>query len=372
MKVFFASPFFLGLLLAAAASASILTEPKHPQDARWLKISDDVSALLDKEIQAKANGLTININKESCPDYNPKDPATRLSVCIQKVNDAENSITIQFRSPNNHFELEFSNIDVNDAASDIKVEPYFQEYLDSLKDLALTDADRKTSIKEGITAAGGALSIGDLAISDTDNKITYTYQGKPNTVSFKINGDLLEFSTDFFQDSIDLNIPLKRFIVFEVKKMFREIVDHLYQMQRFALSDGESAAQSIKVLTCDKLMGDTEMQTAFADRLTKNGLANAVAGTVFTITKDGDTKSVTVTCASEAVGDFNLLVVKADFTAVSPKIQPLQQTYLEKSLYNLLPVNAAFFSDLATFVIRILADKNVEEEFEPLTVETSG
>lgn len=362
------SPLIILLAVASLANASILTEASNPPADRWLKLQDDVVAILTKEITEKAAGHKINIIKDSCPQYNPKDEASKLSVCIQKVDETSHSISIQFRSPNNHFELEFSNIDVNDAASDIKIEPYLQEYIDSLKDLALDDATRKATIEEGIKEAGTELGIADIAIAG--DKISYTYQSKANVVSFKTAGDLLEFSTDFFQDTIDLNIPLKKFIKFEVKKMTREIIDHLYQMQRFALSDGESAAQSIKTLTCDKLMADAEMTKSFTDRMTKNGLSGEFAGSTLTI-KKGEEAKVTVTCAPVQVGDFNLLEVKADFKAVSPNIQDITQTYLEKSLYNLLPVSAAFFHDLGTFTIRVLADKNVEEEFEPVAVEAA-
>jgi hypothetical protein len=366
MKVCSLPHLFLAIFLAAAVSASILTEAKHPSSDRWLKLKEDVFGILEKEIATKAGAYKITVNKDSCAPYNPKDEASRLSVCVQTYDEGTNTISLQFRSPNNHFELEFSNIDVNDAANDIKIEPYLQEYIDSLKDLALDDATRRASIEEGIKAAATELGIADLAI--TADKFTYTYQNKQNNVSFKVTGDLLEFSTDFFQDTIDLNIPLKRFIVFEVKKMTREIIDHLYQMQRFALSDGESAAQSIKVLTCEKIMGDADMTAAFTSRMEKNKLTAAFSGTTLTITKDA--KSVTVSCAPVPIGDFNLLEVKADFSAVEASIQPITQTYLEKSLYNLLPVSVAFFHDLGTFVIRVLADQNVEEEFEPVGIET--
>lgn len=359
--------FLVLTLLSASATAAILTDSKHPIDERWLKLKEDVFAKL-KTLAVPPTGVTIDFNEESCPPYDPKDKAKQLQICVVSYDEASNTISLEFRSPNNRFELEFSNIDINDPASDIQIDSYVKEYIESLKDLVLDETGRKAAIEEGIKAGATELAIADMAV--TADKLTYTYKNRPNTVSYKITGDLLEFTTDFFQDSIDLNIPLKKFIVFEVKKLIKEIADHLYQMQRFALSDGESAAQSIKQISCEKIFADADMTTPLTERLTKNGLAGKVEGQTFLIEKES--KSVKVTCVLVQVSDFNLVELKADFSAVSPQINPISQVFLEKSLYNLMPVINSFFNDLGTFSIRVLADKNVEEEFEPVAVEGSG
>lgn len=364
MKKFSVQKFSLLILLASSALCSILTDAKHHVDERWLKLKEDVFTKL-KTLAVAPNGLTIDFQQDSCPVYNPADKAKQLQICVASYNENENSISLEFRSPNNRFELEFSNIDINDAASDIQIDSYVKEYIDSLNDLVLDDSGRKAAIEEGIKAGATLLGVADAAV--TADKVTYTYKNRANSIAYKITGDLLEFTTDFFQDSIDLNIPLKKFIVFEVKKLTKEIIDHLYQMQRFALSDGESAAQSIKQISCEKIFADAEMTGAVTERMTKNGLTANVAGSEMTIEKDG--KSVVVSCAPITVGEFTLIEVKADFAAISPNIQPVTQTFLEKSLYNLLPVVNSFFNDLATFCIRVLADKNVEEEFEPISSE---
>lgn len=367
MKGFSVSQFSLITLLAAAALASILTDASHNTADRWLKLKEDVFTKL-KALAVAPNGLTIDFQQDSCPAYDPKDKAKQLQICVSKYDESTSTINLEFRSPNNRFELEFSNIDVNDPASDIQIDTYVKEYVDSLNDLVLEEAGRKAAIEEGIKAGAALLGVADVAVAA--DKITYTYKNRPNSIAYKITGDLLEFTTDFFQDSIDLNIPLKKFIVFEVKKLTKEIIDHLYQMQRFALSDGESAAQSIKQISCEKIFADADMITAVSERLKTSGLTANAAAPTLTIEKDG--KSVTVTCAPVTVGEFTLIELKADFAAISPNIQPITQTFLEKSLYNLLPVVASFLNDLSTFAIRVMADKNVEEEFEPLTVEGSG
>lgn len=367
MNIVSSKVFLVLILFAASATAAILTEAKQHVDDRWLKLKEDVFAKI-KTLAVPPSGLTIDFNQESCAPYDPKDKAKQLQICVGTYDEASNTISLEFRSPNNRFELEFSNIDINDATSDIQIDSYVKEYIDSLKDLVLDEASRKAAIEEGIKAGATDLAIADIAVAA--DKITYTYKNRANAISYKITGDLLEFTTDFFQDSIDLNIPLKKFIVFEVKKLIKEIADHLYQMQRFALSDGESAAQSIKQISCEKIFADADMTTPLTERMTKNGLTGKVEGQTFVVEKDG--KSVKVTCGMVQISDFNLVELKADFSAVSPQITPISQVFLEKSLYNLMPVINSFFNDLGTFSIRVLADKNVEEEFEPVAVETVG
>lgn len=348
------------LLLVAAAQASILTKTRHPVSDRWLLALETVNNNLNELSKAAPQGISISIDKDSCSPYDPKNKEKAVNICIASHNEQDNSMSIEFRSPASRFELEFANIDVNDPASDIKLDPYVKEFIAALNDLVLTEELRKATIEEAVKAGGADLQIADLAIAA--DKITYTYKGKANTVTSKMTGDLLEFSTDFFQDSIDLNIPLKKFINFEVKKLFKEIIDHLYQMQRFALSDGDTAAQSIKTLTCEKLMGDADITAAATERMSKNGLTFKAEGT--TVSFEKDSKAITLTCTPTQVGDFNVLEVKGDFAAVAPTIQPISQGFLEKSLYNLTPVFASFIGDLGLLAIRLLADKNVEEAFE--------
>jgi len=354
------------LLLVAASQATILTKTRHEVSDRWLTALDVVTTTLTT--LTTGSTVPVAIDKESCPPYDPKSKEKPVSICIASHNEQDNSMSLEFRSPSSRFELEFANIDVSDPASDIKLDPYVKEFLDGLKDLVLTEQLRKAAVEEAIKAGATDLQIADLAIAA--DKITYTYKSKANTVTYKMTGDLLEFSTDFFQDSIDLNIPLKKFINFEVKKLSKEIFDHLFQMQRFALSDGESAAQSIKTLDCQKLMGNEEITAAATDRMSKNGLTYKAEGTTITFEKEG--KAITLTCAPVQVGDFNVLEVKADFAAVAATIQPITQAFLEKSLYNLIPVFASFIQDLGLMAIRLLADKNVEEAFEDVVADAAA
>ena len=75
-----------------------------------------------------------------------------------------------------------------------------------------------------------------------------------------------------------------------------------------------------------------------------------------------DSLTVSVTCTPITVGSFTLMEMKAEFQGSN--LLPVTQTFLSKSLYNLMPVVEAFMSDLETLVIRILAPENNEEKFE--------
>lgn len=349
------------LALVAAAQATILTKSRHGASDRWLLAVDKVVESIEKQVADAPNGVKVSMDKDSCPLYNPKDKDKAVNICIASHNEQDNSIVLEFRSPVARYELEFANIDIMDPASDIKADPYILEFKNSLNELVLDDALKQQIIDEAIKAGATEMEISDAAIAA--GKITYTYKNKANTINMKITGDMVEFSSDFFQDSIDLNIPHKKFITFEIKKLAKEIFEHLYNMQRFALNDADAAAaQSTKSISCEKLMSDAEVTQAGDKRMQKNGLSFKSEGNVITISKDD--KAISLSCNPVTVGTSTLVEVKADFAAVAPTIQPMTQTFMDGSLYNLVPLFASFMNDIETFAVRLLAEKNVDESFD--------
>lgn len=349
-------------MVILSSHASILSETKTRHAGRWLSLKEDTLKKI-KDLVVIPAGTTIDYpDTPQCPGYIPKDPKTMLQICVNLADDATKSMKIEFRNPNNIFELEFSNIDINDPSSDIKIDDYVKEFNESLKQLVLVEADRKQLIEKGINDALTDLKVEGAQV--TDALIKYNYKGKENSINYSMTGDLLQFNTDFFSDSIDLNIPLKGFIEMETKKLVKEIVDHLYQMQRFALSDGEAAAQSIKELSCEKIWKDTEAWKTLTDRMTVNELSTNIDAANFGVTvatKEND-KSMSIKCAPLTVGSFTLIQLTADFQNAGGKIDPVVQTFLGKSLYNLMPVVVSFLNDLTTFTVRVIAKENKEEK----------
>lgn len=352
---------FLALLFSQPIGSIILTDDNLSSAQRWLVLNEQVMGKIKSMIDAASPTTVVYYDPNKCDAYNPKDEITRIQVCVKSSSDTDNSINLEFRNPNNKFELSFSNINIQDEASDIKIDPYVDEFIKSLNDLVFDPALKKTSIQKGITDGAAAAGASDVRVDDS--KITFKYQDKENVINYSIKGDMLEFSTDFFQDSIDLNIPLKKFIEFETKKLVADVIEHLHLMQQFALSDGETAAQSIKTLSCESIMANANIIPKFTEKLSKDAIQVTVSGTSVSIQKDG--KAVDVGCTLITVGDFSLVELKADFKSVSSQINPVTQTFLTKSLYNLLPVVQSFFNDLATFITRILSDTNNGENFEP-------
>lgn len=349
---------FITLILQKQANSIILTDEKVSNQERWLILKDEVMTKIKALVGSSKTEIVYNENE--CGKYDPKDVKKRVEICISKHSESDNSISLEFRNPNNRFELSFSNIDINSLSSDIKLDPYVEEFVKSLEELVFDANEKKDSIKKAIQK--GAEDAKATVVSLDDSKLVFKYEEKENTINYSITGDMLEFSTDFFQDSIDLNIPLKKFIEFETKKLVADVIEHLHLMKQFALSDGETAAQSIKTINCKSIMENNVIMNGLKTRLDKDKITVSQSDTTVTIGKDG--KDVKVTCEEKQVGDFSLIEIKADFTVVSSQINPVTQTFLSKSLYNLLPVIQSFFNDLGVFVTRILSDSNVSEDFD--------
>lgn len=351
---------FMILLSTGPVTSTILTENKITVDSRWLVLKENVVKKIQTHIKTLPKGVVIEYLTDSCPVYDASKEGSKVQICVVAASDPDNSISLEFRNPNNRFELSFQNINIDEPNQDIKIEPYIDEFTKSLDELVLDPADKialiEEALKSGITAAGGV----NAAIAT--GKITYQYKGKDNTIIYTNDKDLLVFSTDFFQDSIDLNIPLKKFISFETKKLIKDVVDHLYLMQQFALSDGETTAQSIKTLTCQEIFKDNVLEKSVSEKVSKDGLTVASTENSLTISKDG--KQVVISCTPVTVGDFGLVEMKADFGGISPTITPIVQTFLSKSLYNLLPVVNSFVFDVTRQSNHMLSDTNSSEDFE--------
>lgn len=357
---------FLFLILFASQSlnAAILTDSQEMTYERKLKeIVSTVFEEIKKDVEQSEyklkEGRSIKYN-EKCTNYDPNDEPNSIQVCIVSFNDADNSIVIEMRNPNNRYEIEFSNIDFEDKQSDIAIKPYVEEFLKSILELVTKKEEKVALIKEAINEVAKELGISEMSI--TENEVSYTYKNRQNKIAIKIDGNLFEASTDFFTDVIDLNIPLKNFILFETKKFFKEIITHLSLMQGFALSDGEGAGQSLKELTCEKVFKNAEMIGSFTERLQKSELKADVDNESITVSTDN--KSFTIKCTEVQTGTQDLVEVTADYSKIAPSIQPTKQTFLKKSLYDFQFLVAAFLYDIGTFGIRVLSPNNVEERFD--------
>ena len=381
--------FLLTLMAILGFNASILTETKTRHVDRYLKLQEDVVATI-KAVPGLDDETIQYITDRICPTYNPKEKDNPLQICVGLATDEDKSMKIEFRSPSNIFELEFSNLEIkwpNDINSgdylkpDIDITDYAIEFSESLKELVIKPELRKAVIFAGIKAGiekAGAKLVRDIA----GDVIEYTYNEKPNSIKYGITGDHLSFSTDFFNDSIDLNIPVKNFIQMETQKLVEEIVDHLFQMQEFALSDGNSAAQSIKELNCDKIWadeGDKGIWSRFRKRMEVNeldiGKTKVESGAIVTVKgSQGDVnkRSMTLKCDVVKEGAFNLIKLTGAFKVNEGNIEPYEQTFLGRSLYNLMPVVASFLNDLATFTIRSIATKNNEESLSVNPIADKG
>lgn len=354
-----------GLLLLVAAAplarAAILTEPSHHVEGRWLELKASMDAKILAMIErAKAKH---NVEKlDQCPDMN--SVGKRLIVCYQSVNPAENSLELRLISPASSFDLSFSNIDLDDTASDIQVEPYLKEYEESLEQLVLSVEERKTQIKSSIDAGLKKLEAeaesGVSGSSVNDNSLTYTYNNKQYTINYDIKGDALEFMSDFSKQTIDLNIPFKKIMAFEVAKMTREVVDSNNLMNRFALSDTSADTQggSQKNIDCAILMGDENLKKRLSVRLADNQLTLEGSNP---LTIAANSQTISIKCEDRPQGEFKLSVITADFKGVSGNIPDVVQPFLGKSLYDLRPVAESFFNEMATFAIRLLSSKINEE-----------
>jgi len=355
---------FLILFASQSLHAAILTDSQEMTYERKLEqivttVFEEIKKDVEQSEYKLKEGRVIKYN-EKCANYDPNDEPNSIQVCIVSFNDADNSVVLELRNPNNRFELEFSNIDFKDIASDIKLKPYVEEFLKSILELVTKKEEKAALIKEAINEVAKELGISDM--SSTETEISYTYKNRQNKIATKIDGNLLEVSTDFFTDVIDLNIPLKKFILFETKKFFKEIISHLSLMQGFALSDGEGAGQSLKELTCEKIFKNAEMIGSFSERLQKSELK--VDADNESITVSSDNKSFTIKCTEVQTGTQDLVELTADYSKIAPSIQPTKQTFLKKSLYDFQYLVAAFLYEIGTFGIRVLSPNNVEERFD--------
>ena len=161
---------------------------------------------------------------------------------------------------------------------------------------------------------------------------------------------------------LDLSIPLIAFIKFEVSKVVKEMVKHLQAMQKFALSDGAEAAQSLKETNCEQILTSKEVTQDFTERLKTNGLALEATKDQLTI-KGGD-KLVVIKCSSNTVSGSKIISLDALFDGIDKNLQPVNQVLLASSLYNMKSIGIAFIEDTGTLTIRMISPNNAEEKFQ--------
>ena len=143
---------FMVLLILNSHKSAILAEVKKTNSDRWLSLDQDVLDAVQKQIVA--SGTTIPITySQKCQQYDPKNAAKSVEVCIVNFDQTQNFLSMEFRNPINRFELEYSNLDILNPSSDIKIDTYVTEFVTSLKDLVIDDKLKRDTIKAAITAA---------------------------------------------------------------------------------------------------------------------------------------------------------------------------------------------------------------------------
>lgn len=365
------------LILGAAslARAAILTQPSNSVASRLLELEDSLKKIIDAKV-ASLNDPEISIKVSSgCPQGAPS--TTEVSICYDVSKDADKTVTVKMNSPGSNFELSFSNIDLDDPASDIKIEPYLDEFIASLKDLLLKPQARTEAVKAALTNAGGKLTEKGLTFKSVgDDQVLFDYNGKELSVKYAIKDKEIQISGDFIDQNLLSDNINRQFVELEVGRLLTSAVIGEIRNRRMALSDtapGDQAG-SQKTLTCDMIMKNADNIASMTSRLNLNGLDLQATDDLITIaTRDpAPPKSVKITCETKNENSFELAVVKADFKNVKETIPDHVQAFLGKSLYNLMPMAEGNFEDICTMAIHMLSTNIVEEQLPAGTQPTTA
>ena len=262
------------LILAFASimtDAALLSKSEAKVDPRFLAdIGKSITDIKEKRTEEFIKQIEI---KKDCKD----EPVVKAIICYE---GDEKKATINMKSPLQHFELIIENLDISSGDSaDINVEKYFNEFFDSLKDLANTQEDINNSIRAGIEDglqknkyAEVVVKVENDASAKDGCNFSFKAGDQTNVVNCKIEAKKVTFMTDFITDTIELSIPDKRFIKFEISKIVRETSQHLVRVKKFTLSEGASEGQSTKITSCDSISNEVKLEKELTTRVTDAGL----------------------------------------------------------------------------------------------------
>ena len=366
MVKFVLNLFLIFTILGTTVHGSLLVDRSPQTPERILAdIKATIETFVNEENLPPANKPTI---VTPCADYNPA--LKKIEICYKVDND---STKIEMRNPLQRFELDLSNLDIADTSSDINVQVYFKEFFKSNQELALDEGTIINAIRQGVQDGLNEIKAENqnLQIDATVCKFSYKHSNSQNEINCKIEGSLITFETDFFSDKIDLSIPDKKFIVFEIKKVTMETAKHLTGVKKFALSEGAESSQSIKTTGCDKILTNKEIDEDLNARLIANGLSmtkGKITPTSGDITFSNGSKSVVVSCAKQTIGAFEIILLEAKFDGVDPNLKSRTQPLLKESLYDMNAVGRAFIDDSVTLSIRMISPDNKEEMFENVDI----
>lgn len=352
----------LAFLLFGISLGSLLIDEETPAiTSRYLAgLETELQGVVDKAYQDGGFKTAKPKIVTPCTDSKPQD--NKLEICY--ISDGKDTVNIKMKNAVQTTELEYSNLDLKDPKSEININKYIESFLKQNEEIAVDEVTKKNAIQAGVEDALKIVKATDVAISLEAKacSIAYTLAGKKCVITCEINGNTIKFETGFFSDVLDLSIPLIAFIKFEVSKVVKEMVKHLQAMQKFALSDGAEAAQSLKETTCDQILKSDEVTKDFQERLKTNGLALESAENQLTL-KGGD-KSVVIKCSSNTVSGSKIISLDALFDGIDKNLQPVNQVLLASSLYNMKSIGIAFIEDTGTLTIRMISPNNAEEKFQ--------
>ena len=366
MKKLFPTSILALLLIGISLNSLLIDQEIQTISSRYLaQLDTELQTLVDKIHQEGGFKTPKPTIVASCVESKPQD--NKLEICY--TTDGKDTVNIKMRNAVQTTELEYSNLDLKDPKSEININKYVESFLKQNEDIAVEDATKKNAIQAGVEDALKIVKASEVAISLEDKacSISYTLVEKKNVINCEIKGNTIRFETGFFSDVLDLSIPLIAFIKFEVSKVVKEMVKHLQAMQKFALSDGAEAAQSLKETTCKDIFGSDEINKDFQERLKINGLTMEKGENELTI-KGGD-KMVVIKCSEKTVSSSKVISLDALFDGVDKNLQPVNQVLLASSLYNMKSIGVAFIEDSGTLTIRMISPNNAEEKFQDVNTD---
>ena len=354
------------LILAFASimtDAALLSKSEAKVDPRFLAdIGKSITDIKEKRTEEFIKQIEI---KKDCKD----EPVVKAIICYE---GDEKKATINMKSPLQHFELIIENLDISSGDSaDINVEKYFNEFFDSLKDLANTQEDINNSIRAGIEDglqknkyAEVVVKVENDASAKDGCNFSFKAGDQTNVVNCKIEAKKVTFMTDFITDTIELSIPDKRFIKFEISKIVRETSQHLVRVKKFTLSEGASEGQSTKITSCDSISNEVKLEKELTTRVTDAGLKMDISTKSIKISSTQNANEfIQIKCEDLNVGSFAIIQLEMDFKNFNPSIESRKQPLLAESLYDMKIVGISFIADSITLAIQLMSPNNKEMNY---------